>query len=182
MCKFAQLYACHELFLKHTSRTSVIQVLISFYVTVAICRTFCICKNSSDYWKDTCSLPIDRKYQMGQSRDNCIIFKYLVQIQIIQNQFKISEGGQWNSHQMPCVYSSRMVEHYRICPIRFEIIFCHRQWLITYVVFWPPSEILNWFWIICIWTRYFKKKIWMLTWKTYLLCIFQHRFDWTIPA
>jgi hypothetical protein len=41
---------------------------------------------------------------------------------------------------------------------------------------------LNWFWNICIWTRYFKTKIWMLTWKTYLLCIFQHRFDWTIPA
>jgi hypothetical protein len=37
----------------------------------------------------------------------------------------------------------------------------------------PPSEILNWFW-----TRYLKTKIWMLTWKTYLLCIFQHRFNW----
>ena len=35
------------------------------------------------------------------------VLKYLVQIQIIQNQFKISEGGKWNSHQMPCVYSSR---------------------------------------------------------------------------
>ena len=31
------------------------------------------------------------------------VLKYLVQIQIIQNQFKISEGGKWNSHQMPCV-------------------------------------------------------------------------------
>ena len=27
------------------------------------------------------------------------VLKYLVQIQIIQNQFKISEGGKWNSHQ-----------------------------------------------------------------------------------
>jgi hypothetical protein len=44
------------------------------------------------------------------------VLKYLVQIQIIQNQFKISEGGKWNSHQMSCVYSSRMVKNYRICP------------------------------------------------------------------
>jgi hypothetical protein len=43
---------------------------------------------------------------------------------------------------------------------------------------WTPT----FFWIICIWTRYFKTKIWMLIRKTYLLCIFQHRFDWTIPA
>ena len=50
------------------------------------------------------------------------VLKYLVQIQKIQNQFKISEGGKWNSHQMPCVYSSRMVKNYRICPIRIEII------------------------------------------------------------
>jgi hypothetical protein len=50
------------------------------------------------------------------------VLKYLVQIQIIQNQFKISEGGKWNSHQMTCVYSSRMVNNYRICPIRIEII------------------------------------------------------------
>ena len=50
------------------------------------------------------------------------VLKYLVQIQIIQNQFKISEGGKWNSHQMPCVYSSRMVKNHRICPIRIEII------------------------------------------------------------
>jgi uncharacterized protein YfbU (UPF0304 family) len=34
----------------------------------------------------------------------------------------ISEGGKWNSHQMPCEYSSRMVKNYRICPIRIEII------------------------------------------------------------
>jgi hypothetical protein len=46
------------------------------------------------------------------------VLKYLVQIQIIQNQFKISEGGKWNSHQMPCVHSSRMVKNYRICPIK----------------------------------------------------------------
>jgi hypothetical protein len=50
------------------------------------------------------------------------VLKYLVQIQIIQNQFKISEGGKWNSHHMPCVYNSRMVKNYRICPIRIEII------------------------------------------------------------
>ena len=25
---------------------------------------------------------------------------------------------------MPCVYSSRMVKNYRICPIRIEIIHC----------------------------------------------------------
>ena len=50
------------------------------------------------------------------------VLKYLVQIQIIQNQFKISEGGKWNSHQMPCVYSSRKVKNDRICPIRIEII------------------------------------------------------------
>ena len=50
------------------------------------------------------------------------VLKYLVQIQIIQNQFQISEGGKWNSHQMPCAYSSRMVKNYRICPFRIEII------------------------------------------------------------
>jgi hypothetical protein len=50
------------------------------------------------------------------------VLKYLAQIQIIQNQFKISEGGKCNSHQMPCEYSSRMVKKYRICPIRIEII------------------------------------------------------------
>ena len=49
------------------------------------------------------------------------VLKYLVQTQIIQNQFKISEGGKWNSHQMPCVYSSRMVKNHRICLIRIEI-------------------------------------------------------------
>jgi hypothetical protein len=50
--------------------------------------------------------------------------------------------------------------------------------LYTHGILWlfhlPPSEILNWFWIICFWTRYFKTKIWMLTWKTYLLCILIH--------
>jgi hypothetical protein len=46
--------------------------------------------------------------------------KYLVQIQIIQNQFKMSEGGKWNSHQIPCVYSSRLIKNYRICPIRIK--------------------------------------------------------------
>ena len=43
------------------------------------------------------------------------VLKYLVPKQIIQNQFKISEGGKWNSHQMPCV------NNYRICPIKIEI-------------------------------------------------------------
>jgi hypothetical protein len=56
------------------------------------------------------------------------------------------------------------------------------QELFKWLFHLPPSEILNWFWIICIWTRYFKTKIWMLTRKTYLVCIFQHRFDWIIPA
>ena len=50
------------------------------------------------------------------------VLKYLVQKQIIQNQFKISEGVKWNSHQMPCVYISRKVKNDRICPIRIEII------------------------------------------------------------
>jgi hypothetical protein len=50
------------------------------------------------------------------------VLKYLVPKLIIQNQFKISEGGKWNSHQMLCVYSLRMVKNYRICPIRIEII------------------------------------------------------------
>jgi hypothetical protein len=49
------------------------------------------------------------------------VLNYLVQIQIIQNQFKISEGGKWNSHQMSCVYSSRMVKNYRICPIYLHV-------------------------------------------------------------
>jgi hypothetical protein len=38
------------------------------------------------------------------------VLKYLAQKQIIQNQFKISEGGKWNSHQMPCVYSSQFTK------------------------------------------------------------------------
>jgi hypothetical protein len=41
---------------------------------------------------------------------NKYVLKYLVQIQIIQNQFKISEGGKWNSHQMPCVYSGTLID------------------------------------------------------------------------
>jgi RES domain-containing protein len=51
------------------------------------------------------------------------------------NQFKISEGGKWNSHQMPCVYSSRNVKKYRICPIRIEIIHGRHRvvqiWMLT---------------------------------------------------
>ena len=50
------------------------------------------------------------------------VLKHLDQKQIIQNQFKISKGGKWNSHQMSCEYSSRKVKNYRICPIRIEII------------------------------------------------------------
>jgi hypothetical protein len=57
------------------------------------------------------------------------VLKYLAQIQIIQNQFKISEGGKWNSHQMPCAYRSRMVNNYRICPIRIENIDSIEQFL-----------------------------------------------------
>ena len=41
---------------------------------------------------------------------------------VIQNQFKISEGGTWNSHQIPCAYSSWSVKNYLICPIRIELI------------------------------------------------------------
>ena len=50
---------------------------------------------------------IHNKY-VFQVNINIFVLKYLVQIQIIQNQFKIFEGGKWNSHKMPCVYSSRM--------------------------------------------------------------------------
>ena len=64
---------------------------------------------------------IHNKY-VFQVNINIFVLKYLVQIQIIQNQFKIFEGGKWNSHQMPYVYSSRMVKNYRMCPIRIEII------------------------------------------------------------
>ena len=63
--------------------------------------------------------------------------------------------------------------------LTFRELYIHGIWWLFHL---PPSEILNWFWIICFWTRYFKTMIWMLTWKTYLLCIFQHRFNWTIPA
>ena len=59
------------------------------------------------------------------------VLKYLAQIQIIQNQFKISEGGKWNNHQMPCVCSSRMVKNYRICPIRIEIIHGRHRVVLT---------------------------------------------------
>ena len=67
---------------------------------------------SNLYWKT------HNKYVFHVNIHNFVL-KYLVQI---QNQFKISEGGKWNSHQMLCVYSSRMVKNYRICPIRIEII------------------------------------------------------------
>ena len=67
------------------------------------------------YWK------IHNKY-VFHVNIHIFVLEYLVQIQIIQNQFKISEEGNWNSHQMPCAYSSRMVKKYRICPIRIEII------------------------------------------------------------
>ena len=67
------------------------------------------------------------------------VFKYLVQIQIIQNQFKISEGGNWNSHQMPCVYSSRMVKNYRMCPIRIKII--HVRYRVVQIYTWARGKI-----------------------------------------
>jgi hypothetical protein len=70
---------------------------------------------SNLYWK------IHNKY-VFHVNIHIFVLEYLVQIQIIQNQFKISEEGNWNSHQMPCAYSSRMVKKYRICPIRIEII------------------------------------------------------------
>jgi hypothetical protein len=55
--------------------------------------------------------------------NNCSSVRYYVwQIQIIQNQLKIYEGGKWNSHQMACVDSSRMVKNYCICPIGIEKI------------------------------------------------------------
>ena len=65
------------------------------------------------------------------------VLAYLVQIQIIQNQFKISEGGKWNSHQMPCVYSSRMVTFHRICPISIEII--HGRHRVVQIYTWAGS-------------------------------------------
>jgi hypothetical protein len=65
------------------------------------------------------------------------VLEYLVQIQIIQNQFKISEGGKWNSHQMPCVYSSGMVKNYRICSIRIEII--HGRHRVVDIYAWAGS-------------------------------------------
>jgi hypothetical protein len=66
------------------------------------------------------------------------VLTYLVQIQIIQNQFKISEGGKWNSHQMPCVYSSRMVKNYRICPNRIEII--HSRHRVVQIYTWADAR------------------------------------------
>jgi hypothetical protein len=71
--------------------------------------------NSCQCWK------IHNKY-VFHVNIHIFVLKYLVQKQIIQNQFKISDGGKWNSHQMPCVDSSRKVKNDRICPIRFEII------------------------------------------------------------
>jgi hypothetical protein len=62
------------------------------------------------------------------------------------------------------------------------VMFNHSWTVYTYTAFGGCSiYLLRKFWID-FWTRYFKTKIWMLTWKTYLLCIFQHRFDWTIHA
>ena len=63
---------------------------------------------------------------------NIFVLKYLVQIQKIQNQFKISEGGKWNSHQIPCVYSSRTVKNYRIFLIRIEIIHGRHRVVLIY--------------------------------------------------
>ena len=85
---------------------------------------------NSDFVLNICTQELFNRIYVGKYAINMFfhvnihifVLKYLVQIHIIQNQFKISEGGKWNSHQMPCVYSSRMVKHYRICPIRIEII------------------------------------------------------------
>ena len=77
--------------------------------------------NSSGIVQSNLCWKIHNKY-VFRVNIHLFVLKYLVQIQIIQNQFKISEGGKWNSHQMLCVYSSQMVKNYRICPIRIEII------------------------------------------------------------
>ena len=72
------------------------------------------------------------------------VLKYLVQIQIIQNQFKISERGKWNSHQMPCVYSSRMVKNDRICPMRIEIIHGRHELFLNLNLGWGHRVVLTW--------------------------------------
>ena len=71
------------------------------------------------------------------------VLRYLVQKQIIQNQLKISEGGKWNSHQMPCVYSSRKVKNDRICPIRIEII--HGRNRVVQIYTWVDLYILRFY-------------------------------------
>ena len=74
---------------------------------------------------------------MLENTQYIFVLKYLVQLQIIQNQFKIFEAGKWNSHQMPCVYSSRMIKTYRICPIRMVIIHSRHRVVEMYTWVWP---------------------------------------------
>ena len=54
---------------------------------------------------------------VGKHTINIFVLKYLVQIQIIQNQLKISEGGKCRVYTV-----HEKVKNYRICPIRIEII------------------------------------------------------------
>ena len=57
------------------------------------------------------------------------VLKYLVQKQIIQNQFKISEVGKWNRHQMLCVYSSRkVIKAQPMCKFA-QLYACHELFL-----------------------------------------------------
>ena len=77
---------------------------------------------NSDYFLNIFTQELFNRIYVGKYTIHIFVLKYLVQKQIIQNQFKISEGGKWNSQKMPCVYSSRKVKHYRFCPIRIEII------------------------------------------------------------
>jgi hypothetical protein len=51
--------------------------------------------------------------------------------------FVYDEGGKWNSHQMPCAYSSRKVKKYRICPIKIEII--HGRHRVVQIYTWAGS-------------------------------------------
>ena len=78
-----------------------------------------------------------RKKYVFHVNIHIFVIKYLVLKQIIQNQFKISEGGKWNTHQMPCVYSWRKVKNYRFCPIRIEIIHGRHRVMQIYKCVWP---------------------------------------------
>jgi hypothetical protein len=112
-CSSARYYVCQlrsAILLVHETMNEWIPTFFSNIFTQELFnRIYPVC------WK------IHNKY-VFHVNIHIFVLKYLVQIQIIQNQFKISEGGKWNSHQMSCVYSSRMAKNYRICPIRIEII------------------------------------------------------------